>query len=118
MQHRTRIELSQLKNEKARELYSKKLTSNTTKIEPTENVEEHAKKIETAIKTVAETTISVRRSAKKLGIFEDTLKPVDEKRTLTQTKNTSLQKDQQYKDPCKKVKKSARQDKERWIQQH
>ena len=82
MQHRTRIELNQLKNEKVREFYSKKLTSNTTKIEPAENLEEHAKKIETAIKTAAEAIIPVSRSAKKLGIFEDTLKPADEKKDI------------------------------------
>ena len=36
---------------------------------------------------------------------------------MKQTKNTLPQKEQQYKDLCKKVKKSARQDKESWIQQ-
>ena len=45
------------------------------------------------------------------------LKLADERRTLKQTRNASAQKEQQYKGLCKKVKKSARQDKERWIQQ-
>ena len=45
------------------------------------------------------------------------MKLADEKRTLKQSKNVSAQKEQQYKDLWKKVKKSARQDKERWIQQ-
>ena len=45
------------------------------------------------------------------------MKLADEKRTLKQSKNASTQKEQQYKDLCKKVKKAARQDKERWIQQ-
>ena len=117
MQHRTRIELSLWNNEKVRKCYSKKLASDIATIEPEENLEEHAKKIETAIKKAVEATISSSRSANKPWISEDTLKSADEKRTLKQTKNTSPQKKQQYKDLCKKVKKSARQDKERWIQQ-
>ena len=117
MQIRTRIELSQLKNEKVRECYNKKLTNNIAKIDPAENLEEHAKKIEVAIKKGAEATISASRSAKKPWISEETLKLSDEKRTLKQTKNASAQEKQHYKDLCKKVKKSARQDKERWIQQ-
>ena len=75
------------------------------------------KKIETAIKKAAEVTISVSRSAKKPWIFEETLKLADEKRALKQTKNASPKKEQQCRDLCKKVKKSIRQGKERWIQQ-
>ena len=117
MQHRTRIDTSQLKGKKVRECYSKKLANDITKIDLAENLEEHAKKIEAAIKKVAEATIPASRSTKKPWISEDTLKLADEKRTLKQSKNASAQKEQQYKDLCKKVKKSARQDKERWIQQ-
>ena len=106
-----------MKNEKVREFYSKKLTSNIEKIEPAENLEEHAKKIETAIKNATEATIPVSGSAKKPWISKETLKLADEKRTLKQTKNASRQKEQHYKDLCKKVKKSASQDKKRWIQQ-
>ena len=70
-----------------------------------------------AIKKAAETTIPTSRSAKKSWISEETLKLEEEKRTLKQTKTTSPQKEQQYKDLCRKVKKLARQDKERWTQQ-
>ena len=117
IQHGTRIELSQLKNEEIRECYSTKLENNIAKIDPAENLEEHAKKIEAVIKETAEATIPASRSAKKPWISEETLKLADEKRTLKLTKNASIQKEQEYKDICKKVKKSARQDKERWIQQ-
>ena len=75
------------------------------------------KKIEAAIKKAAEATIPASRSAKKPWISEETLKLEDEKRALKQTRNASAQKEQQYKGLCTKVKKSARQDKERWIQQ-
>ena len=70
-----------------------------------------------AIKKAAETAIPASRSAKRPWISEETLKLADEKRALKQTRNASAQKEQQYKGLCKKVKKSARQDKERWIQQ-
>ena len=93
------------------------MAKNITKIDPAENIEEYEKKIEVAIKKAAETTIPASRSAKKPWISEETLKLADEKRTLKQTKNISSQEEQQYKDLCKKVKKSVRQDKECWIQQ-
>ena len=108
MQQRTRIELSQLKNEIVREGYSKKLASNLAKTEPAENLEERAKKTQTTIKKAAEATISASRSAKKPWIIEDTLKLADEKRTLKQPKDTSSQKEQYYKDLWKNVKKSSR----------
>ena len=117
IQYRIRIDVSHLKSEKIRECYSKKLANDIAKIDLAENLEEHAKKIEAAIKKAAEATIPASRSTKKPWISEDTLKLADEKRTLKQSKNASAQKEQQYKDFCKKVKKSARQDKERWIQQ-
>ena len=117
IQHRNRIELSQLKNEKIRQCYSKKLSNNIGKIDPAENLEEHARKIEAVIKKTAEAIIPATRSAKKPWISEETLRLTDEKRTLKLTKNASIRKEQEYKDICKKVKKLARQDKERWIQQ-
>ena len=117
MQHRTRIELSQLKSEKIRECYSKKLANDIAKIDPAENLEEHAKNIEAAIKKAAEATIPASRSAKKPWISEETLKLADEKRALKQTRNASTRKEQEYKDLCKKIKNSAKQDKECWIQQ-
>ena len=75
------------------------------------------KKIAAVIKKATEATIPVSRSAKKPWISEEILKLADEKRTLKQTKNTSPQKEQQYKDHCKKVKQPARQGKESCIQQ-
>ena len=64
-QHRIRIDLSQLKREKIRECYSKKLAKDITKIDSAENLEEYVKKIEVAIKKAAETTIPASRRAKK-----------------------------------------------------
>ena len=95
MQHRTRIDTSQLKSQRIRECYSKKLANDIAKIDLAENLEEHAKKIEAAIKKAAEATIPVSRSAKKPWISEETLKLADEKRALKQTRNASAQKEQQ-----------------------
>ena len=82
-------------------------------MDPPENPQKHAKKIETAIKKAAKATTSDSRSAKKLWITGETLNLAGEKRMLKQTKSASTQKEQEYKNLCKKVKKSARQDKER-----
>ena len=60
MQHSTRIELNRLKSEKS-ECYSKKLANDIAKIDKTENPEEHADKIEAAIKKAGEATIPASR---------------------------------------------------------
>ena len=54
IQNRTRTDTSRLKNEKISEYYSKKLTNDIAKIDPAEKLEEHAKKIEAAIKKAVE----------------------------------------------------------------
>ena len=57
--------MSQLKNEKVRECYSKKLTNDMAKIDTVGNLEKHMNRIESAIKKAAEATIPACRSAKK-----------------------------------------------------
>jgi hypothetical protein len=74
------------------------------------------KKIEQAIKITVEATLSAKRKTKNLWIFEATLKLADEKRRLKQLRNVSVEYTEQYKGLCRKVKRSARQDKEYWIQ--
>ncbi|CAF1599669.1 unnamed protein product [Rotaria magnacalcarata] len=69
-----------------------------------------------AIKITVEATVSAKITTKKPCISEETLKLADEKRRLKQLKNVSLEYTQQYKGLCRKVKRSARQDKEHWIQ--
>ena len=76
------------------ECYSKKLANDIARIGSSQKLEEHAKKIETAIKKATEAAIPADESAKKSWISEDTLKLADEKRTLKQTKNASTQKEQ------------------------
>ena len=113
----TRTDVSQLKNEIIRKCYSNELTAKIEKIESVNDLDEHARKIEHAIKETAGTTIPVKKVAKKPWISEETLRLADEKRKMKQTKDASKGKSKEHKNLCKEVKKAARQDKERWIQQ-
>ena len=112
----TRTDASQLKHEIIRKRYSNKLAAKIEKTESVNDLDEHARKIEDAIRETAGTIILVKRTAKKPWISEETLKLSDEKRKLKETKDVSKERFQQYKNLCKEVKRAARQDKERWIQ--
>jgi Reverse transcriptase (RNA-dependent DNA polymerase)/Endonuclease-reverse transcriptase/Domain of unknown function (DUF6451) len=115
-QQRCRVDVSQLKDEKIRQSYSTTLMRNMESIEATCNLEVHANKIRQAIQNATETTVPAKRKAKKPWISEMTIKLADEKRKLKQMKNVSTEYTQRYKDSCRRVKRSARQDKEQWIQ--
>jgi hypothetical protein len=115
-QQSCRVDVSRLRDEKIRQSYSATLARNIGNIEPTDDLEVHATEVGKAIKNAAESTIPARRTSRKPWISEETLKLADEKRKLRLTKNVSTGQAQLYKDFCKKVKKSARQDKENWIQ--
>ena len=110
------VDVNQLKDEKIRQSYSTTLIKNIENIEPSCKLEVHSTKIRQAIQNTVEPTIPAKRKTKKPWISEATLKLADEKRKLKQMKNISLEYTQQYKDACRRVKKSARQDKEHWIQ--
>jgi hypothetical protein len=110
-----RVDVSRLKDEKTRQSYSATLTKNMESITSPCNLEEHSAKIAEAIKNAAESTIPSRRVLKRPWISDETLKLADEKRRLKQMQNVSKKYEETYKDFCKKVKKSARQDKEHWI---
>jgi hypothetical protein len=110
-----RIDMRQLNNEKIRLSYNTALAKNIESIQSTCGLEEHATKIKEAIKSAAETTIPAKKISRKPWISEETLKLADEKRRLKQIQHTTTQYAQRYKEMCKNVKKSARQDKENWI---
>ena len=101
-----------MKDEKTRQSYSATLAKHLESIGSTCDLEEHSAKISEAIKNAVESTVPARRATKKPWISEETLKLADEKRRLKQMKNASEKYAQAYKDFCKKVKKSTRQDKE------
>ena len=114
-QQSCRVDANQLKDEKLRQSYNAILAKNMEDMEKTCSLEEQATILTEAIRSAAETSIPAKRIARKPWISEETLKLADEKRRLKQMKNVSVKYAQQYKDFCKKVKKSARQDKEHWI---
>ena len=95
--------------------YSTVLERNIGNVKPTDDLEEHALEISKAIKSAAESTIPARKASRKPWISEETLKLADEKRKLRLDKNVSMEHAQLYKDFCRKVNKSARQDKENWM---
>jgi hypothetical protein len=110
-----RIDMRQLNNEKIRLSYITALAKNIESIQLTCGLEEHATKIKEAIKSAVETTVPAKKISRKPWISKQTLKLADEKRRLKQIQHTSTQHAEQYKEMCKKVKKSARHDKENWI---
>ena len=111
-----KADVNRLRDEKTRQSYSTTLARNMGAIGPTRNLEDHASEIGKAIKNAAESTIPARRTSRKPWISEETLKLADEKRKLRLVKNDSAGQAQRHKDMCRKVKRSARQDKENWIQ--
>ena len=77
-------------------------------VEPSCNLEVRANRLGQAIQNAAKTTIPVKRKARKSWISEATLELADGKRKLKQMKNISIEYTSQYKDSCRRVKKSAR----------
>ncbi|CAF2081889.1 unnamed protein product [Rotaria magnacalcarata] len=110
------FEINQLKNQATKKLYQEKLNANLQRIIETDSIDEHATKIERAIEEALQTTITTTKRAKNPWISEQTLNLADEKRRVKQIKSTSTQNAKLYKDLCNRVRKSARQDKEKWIQ--
>ena len=115
-QQSCKVDVSRLKDEKIKRSYSTVLERNIGNITTTNDLEEHASQISKAIKNAAESTIPARKTSRKAWISEETLKLADEKRKLRLNKNISDEHARLYKDLCRKVKKSVRQDKENWIQ--
>ncbi|CAF1671832.1 unnamed protein product, partial [Adineta ricciae] len=111
-----KVDVNRLRDEKVKQSYNIALMEQIKEIEPTCSLDEHATKIEQAIKSAIEATVPTKRIAKKPWISEETLKLANEKRRLKQLKYASLEYTQQYKGLCRKVKRSARQDKEHGIQ--
>ena len=115
-QQNCKVDVSRLKDEKIKWSYSTVLERNIENITTPDDLEEHASQISKAIKNAAESTIPARKTSRKPWISEETLKLVDEKRKLRLNENISDEHALLYKDLCRKVRKSARQDKENWIQ--
>ena len=111
-----RVDVERLKDEKIRQSYTDTLLKNMENIGSIDDLEVHANKIKQAIQETVETTVPTKTKTKKPWISEMTLKLADKKRKLKLIKNISTEYMQRYNDLCRRVKKSARQDKEHWIQ--
>ena len=110
------MDVSRLKDETIKRSYSTVLERNIGNITPTDDLEEHASEISKAIKNAAEPTIPARKTSCKSWVSEETLKLAYEKLKLILNKNVSDEHARLYKELYRKVKKSARQNKENWIQ--
>ena len=115
-QQSCKVDVSRLKDERIKRSYSTVLERNIGKMKPTDHLEEHASEISKAIENAAESTKPARKTSRKPRISEETLKLADEKRKLRLNKNVSYEHARLYKDLCRKVKISVKQDKENWIQ--
>ena len=115
-QQSCKVDVNRLKDEKTRQSYTAALERGIGNIDPTGDLEKHASEIGKAIKNAAESTIPARQTSRKPWISQETLKLAEEKRKLRLASNISTEHARLYKDFCRKVKKSARRDKESWIQ--
>ena len=111
-----RVDVSRLTDERIRQSYSVALTANIANVDTTQNLEAHANEITQAIQKTVDEMIPTKRKTKYPWISEMKLKLADEKRKLKPRKNVSTESTRRYKELCRRVKRSARQDKEHWMQ--
>ncbi|CAF5200883.1 unnamed protein product, partial [Rotaria magnacalcarata] len=114
--HDQRYDMNQLKDQTTRQLYQARIENNLKNIHSTCNLDEHAAQIEKAVKEALQATVTLKKTPKKPWISDQTLDLADKKRKAKQIKHLSADNIKEYKNLCNKVKKSARQDKDKWIQ--
>ncbi|CAF3943470.1 unnamed protein product [Rotaria magnacalcarata] len=115
-QHSQRYDMSQLKDQTTRQLYQGRIELNSKKLHSTCNLDEHAAQIEKAVKEALQAIVTLKKTPKTPWISDQTLDLADKKRKAKQIKHLSVDNIKEYKNLCNKVKHSARQDKEKWIQ--
>ncbi|CAF2099723.1 unnamed protein product [Rotaria magnacalcarata] len=108
--------MSQLKDQTTRQLYQGRIELNSKKLHSTCNLDEHAAQIEKAVKEALQAIVTLKKTPKTPWISDQTLDLADKKRKAKQIKHLSVDNIKEYKNLCNKVKHSARQDKEKWIQ--
>ena len=116
LRHTHRPDTNQLKDQTTRQFYQTKLKNNFKNISPTCSLDDHALQIEKAVKLALQESITTKKTAKKPWISVQTLDLADEKRKAKQVKHLTTNHNNTYKDLCNKVKRSAKQDKNKWIQ--
>ena len=111
LRHTHRPDTNQLKDQTTRQSYQTKLKNNFKNISPTCSLDDHALQIEKAVKLALQESITTKKKAKKPWISVQTLDLADEKRKAKQVKHLPTNYNNTYKDLCNKVKRSAKQDK-------
>lgn len=112
-----RLDTNQLQDQTKRQSYQTIIENNLRNIHSICNLDDHALQIEEAIKEAVQASIASRKTAKKPWISAQTLNLAEKKRKAKQLKHLSTNHNNTYKDLCNEVKKSARKDKNQWIQE-
>lgn len=111
-----RHDTNQLKDQTTRNNFQMQLEHQLNSLNTRCTIDEHALQIEQAIQQAIKATTTAQPTAKKPWISQQTLILADQKRKAKQTKQNSSTDNQRYKNLCNQVKKSARMDKNKWIQ--
>ncbi|CAF1682339.1 unnamed protein product, partial [Adineta ricciae] len=111
-----RLNTQQLNNPTTQHLYQLQLKNLLDNVDINCNIDEHAAQIEQAIKEAVQTNTKIQKVSKKPRISLYTLGLADEKLKAKQTKHLSSIANERYRNLCSQVKKSAKMDKNIWIQ--
>jgi hypothetical protein len=112
-----RHDTNQLKDQATRNNFQTQLEQQLNNLHTNCNIDEHALQIEQAIEQAIKASTTTQTTSKKPWISQRTLILADHKRKAKQTKNISSTNNERYKNLCNQVKKSARMDKNNWIQE-
>ncbi|CAF1621865.1 unnamed protein product, partial [Adineta ricciae] len=115
--HNQRLNTKQLHNPTTQHLYQTQLENLLNNMDTNCSMDEHALQIEQAIKRAVQANTTTQKAIRKPWISLHTLNLAEEKRKAKQTKNTSPLANERYKNLCNQVKKSAKMDKNNWIQE-
>ena len=107
----------QLKDQTTRNNFRTQLEYQLNSLDTNCNIDEHALQIEQAIEQAIKASTTTQTTSKKPWISQQTLILADQKRIAKQTKNISSINNEIYKKLCGQVKKSAKMDKNNWIQE-
>ena len=110
-QFRKRRDIARLSDEGISNAYRVALERHLGQAEPSQDLDENARRIAMAMEKAAEETIPEKEMITKKWITPETLSLVQEKRILKKKRDTSELADREYRQKCNKVRKAARADK-------
>ena len=115
-QFRKRRDIARLSDEGISNAYRVALERHLGQAEPSQDLDENAKRIAMAMEKAAEETIPEKEMITKKWITPETLSLVQEKRILKKKRDSSELADREYRQKCNEVRKAARADKANWLE--